>query len=106
MATKLYILNDTVVELQGLANGITGAYVNDATVSVTITDLAGAATTGISLPVTMSYVAASDGIYRGVLDKALVLTGTLSYFAEITATNGDGLDGFWRVPCVGAYRET
>jgi hypothetical protein len=106
MATKLFILNDTVVEVRGLANGITSAYVNDATVSVTIKDLAGTVVTGITLPVTLSYVAASDGIYRGVLDKALVLSPGLTYFAEITATNGDGLDGFWRVPCVGAYRET
>jgi hypothetical protein len=106
MATKLYILNDTVYEVQGLANGITGAYVNDATVSVTVKNLAGTTVSGISFPVTLAYVAESDGVYRGVSDKAMTLSDTLTYFAEITATNGDGLDGFWRVPCVGAYRET
>lgn len=102
MNTKIYILNDTVIELSALADGISGAYVNDATVSVTIKDAAGSTVTGGG-PTTLSYVTDSDGVYRGVVDKALAISERVTYFAEITAASS-GRDGFWRIPLTAAYR--
>lgn len=103
--TNIYILNDTVVELRALKNAVTDEYVNDATVTVTIKDILGSAVTGLTFPITLTYVTGSNGIYRATLDKALSLSDGLSYFAEITAASG-GVDGFWRVPLIAGYRES
>ena len=51
-----------------------------------------------TFPLTMAYVAASNGIYRGTLQKELDLStvvGTI-YYAEITADGPVGERGFWR----------
>lgn len=105
-STKLYIGVDTVVTYGGMQNPITAAYINDGTVTCTIKDLSGTAVTatGFTWPVTLNYVAASDGIYRGTIDKNIALTAGLSYWLEITAAGGT-LDDFRRLPMVAAYRE-
>lgn len=80
--------NDNCITLSGLKNDLTGDYVNDATVTATISDqLGGVLVSALAL----SYIAASNGIYSGTVlstddlgehgDKVVV---------EITATSGDG----------------
>lgn len=105
-ATKLYIGVDTVVTYGGMQNPITAAYVNDATVTCTIKDLAGNAVTptGFSWPVTLSYVTSSDGIYRGTIDQDIAVSAGVSYWLEITAVSGT-LEDFRRVPLIADYRE-
>jgi hypothetical protein len=105
-ATNLYIGVDTVVTYGGMQNPITAAYINDATVTCTIKDLTGTAVTptGFTWPVTLAYVAASDGIYRGTIDKNIAITAGISYWLEITAVSGS-LNDFRRLALVGAYRE-
>ena len=56
-------LNDNCVTLTGLFNKISQAFVNDATVSVTISNTAGVLVSAQSMP----YVAASDGVYQTVI---------------------------------------
>lgn len=81
-------LNDQYLELDGLADGITGAFVNGATVTASLYDPTGAAVstfTGIPL----NYVAASSGVYRGQVPNTfdpLALGG--GYVLKIDAVNG------------------
>lgn len=105
-ATPLYIGVDTVVTYGGMQNPITAAYINDGTVTCRIVDLSGTAVTptGFTWPVTLNYVSASDGIYRGTIDKSIAISAGLSYFLEITAVGGT-LDDFRRLPLTAAYRE-
>ena len=80
--------NDNCIQLIGLKNDLTGGYVNDATVTATISDQLGAVLVA-ALP--LAYVADSSGDYAGTVlstddlgehgDKVVV---------EVTATSGDG----------------
>lgn len=106
MATyeKWYYGNDTTIDLTGFQDGVSSSYLNAATVTAVVKDLAG--TTVISSQ-TLEYVAASNGNYRAVVDKASVnlLSVGLTYFVEITAAES-GIDKFWRVPVLMSYLDT
>jgi hypothetical protein len=62
----LYDSNDQIVEIDGLQDGtVTPAtYINNAVVTATLYDSSGATVSGLN-NVTMNYVAASNGNYRG-----------------------------------------
>lgn len=83
----LWVSNDNVCELSGLQNTATGEYINGATVAVTILDGEDA----IEGPIAMSYVAESDGVYRGPIADSADLTRNQRYTARITADAGPGL---------------
>ena len=72
-----------------------GTYINDATVTATIKTKSGSTVAG---PIAMSYVAASNGLYRGTIADDLAVTLGVSYVAEITADGGAGLKGAWSFP--------
>ena len=93
----VYLSNDNVIELNGLKNASTDAFLNSATVTFTLKDSAGTAVTDADT-ITMSYVASSDGIYRGTLIDTVSLSKNTLYTCEITANAGAGLQGFWIVP--------
>lgn len=65
----LYQNNDQFIEVDNLADGLTGTPFNAATVTATLVDTnglngaKGATVTGF--PLTLTYVAASVGVYRG-----------------------------------------
>jgi hypothetical protein len=100
----LYIGNDTVLELESLRNELTGAYLNDATVTVTLEDTDGVDVAGDTWPVTMAHVASSDGLYRATLKYTLSLVEGRKYRAQITADAGAGLRAAWQVDCVARKR--
>ena len=87
--------NDTLIELAGLQNETTGAYLNTATVTVTLIDATGANVTGATWPMAMSYVAGSNGLYRATLGFDLPLTENGLYKANIIAIGGTGLRANW-----------
>lgn len=93
----IYLANDNLLELQGLQNAATAAYVNNATVTATVVDKNGANVAGQSWPVTLSYVSASNGNYRGTLEDALALTEGEDYTARV-AISGAGLTAFFEHP--------
>lgn len=102
MSSVLYLYkgNDMVIELDGLKNEVTGEYVNNATVTFTLKDAAGATVTGQSFPTAMPYVTASNGLYRATLsDAAAVVVGT-RYVVEINVDAGGGLNGKWELDAV------
>jgi hypothetical protein len=83
---------DNTVEWLGMKNPL-GVFINDATVTAEIKTSAEAAVSGSSI--SLSYVAVSDGDYRGSFPHTLVLTEGAQYFVEVTATRAPD-NGFRR----------
>ena len=98
MTDVVYKDNDNLVELDELINSATGAYINNATVTLTaIRDAAGVTVSGETFPKGMSYVASSNGKYQATVDKALALVAGQFYTAVIDVVSS-GLDGHWELP--------
>lgn len=91
----LYIDNTNTITLTGLLNSVTGSYVNDATVTVTVNDSSGSSVSGETWPVTMDYVADSNGNYQASLDYGLSLTEWDKYTAVVTVTDGSSQAKFY-----------
>lgn len=107
MSLTLYISNDNVLTLVGLQNSVSAAYLNAATVTVTLVDSEGTDIAGETWPVSMAYVASSDGNYRATLVDTLTgLTDADVVTAKVTADGGAGLNGYWEVPLTAATRDT
>jgi len=104
MIFPLYINEDIVVILSNLLNTITQEYDNGATVSAQLTNAVGV---NIGTAVTMSYVASSNGKYRGIIpdSSTSTLTDELIYYLEITITSST-INGFRKIRCKGKYRES
>lgn len=94
-AISLQVGNSSVIEVQGLQNSVDETYQNSATVTCTLTDLAGASLAGETWPKTMVYVAASNGNYRATLSHEIAMVVGSSYLYDITAVQG-GSVARWR----------
>lgn len=92
-----YYKSDNLLEVDELKNKITGAYINNATVTCTVVDDQGVQVSGETWPITLNYVAASNGKYRGNLKDTLNVSLDRYYYAEITADAGTDLKRFWRI---------
>ena len=107
MSLTLYIDNDNVLTLVGLQNSVDSSYLNAATVDVTLVDSDDTELAGESWPVTMSYVAASNGDYRATLaDTITGLSDADAVTAKINADAGAGLKGHWEVSLTATTRKT
>ena len=90
MSTLIYRANSNLLELVGLKNAATGAYLNAATVTVTLQTEAGTEISGETWPLTMSYVSGSNGDYRALLSHTLgLVSGPVD--AVVDADAGAGL---------------
>lgn len=95
----VFVANTNLLTLSGLKSQVEGTFVNDATVEVTITDLAGNVMTGTgwpTFPLSMPYVATSDGDYRAVLADTIPFTAGKPYLAKIDANAGVNRIGQWK----------
>lgn len=92
--------NDSILEVDGLKNELTGTFINSATVTVTLYDAANTPVGGDTWPKALAYVAASNGIYQTILSYALAITSGSRYSAVITADGGAGLRAEWTMDCV------
>lgn len=102
--TILYVGSDNVIEVAGLQNELSGAFLNSVTVTVTLKDAAGSNVTGDSWPKTMTYLTGSNGVYRATLGYALSLTAGIRYTATIAANGGAGLRAQWDIECIARSR--
>ena len=84
-------LNDQCITLTGLTDKISGAFVNDATATVTIQKY-GVDVTGETWPLSMPYVAASDGNYRGIIQSTVDLEPGDNVTVTVTVTVPSGGD--------------
>lgn len=104
MSSVLYVGNTSLIAINGLNTD--GTYENDATVELTtIVDPDGAQITGETFPVSMAYVAASDGNYEGELSNAAVIAQGTSYTLTIVATSAAGKVAKWNETLVAKMRE-
>lgn len=100
----VFVANTNVIDLTGLKNEITDAFINDAAVTVTIKTVAGVEVAGETWPVSMGYVAASNGNYRGILSDEIELVAKSKYIAHIDADGGPDLVGHWELTFKAAAR--
>ena len=98
---KYYLASD-VLEVSGLRNAVTGAYLNSGvTADVTLVDSAGVNVVRSSgtWPQALAYVVASDGIYRTTLvGSGLTLVPGDWYKAVLNVDAGGGLEDYRELP--------
>jgi hypothetical protein len=99
-AEVLWDHNDTIVEIRGLENEVTGESINDATVTCTLYDAEDAEVTGQSWPLSLTYVTSSAGVYRATLPYGIGIVPASGYTLQVDVDAGAGLRGQWRIPCV------
>src|SRR5258705_4441177 len=92
--------NDMVLEVSELMNEVTGAFLNSATVTVSLADVNGNPVDGNAWPLALEYVAGSDGMYRVTLADTLGITPNARYAADLIADAGAGLRAQWQLDCV------
>lgn len=96
----LWIDSDNLWTVDELKNKATGAFINGATVTMTLlesdqtTEVAGE-----TWPISVPYVPASDGKYQATLRDTLPLVDKKKYFAKVVADAGTDLKSTWYVPC-------
>lgn len=92
----LYVGNTSIIEVDGLADQ-DGAYQNDAAVTLQslVDKRTGVAVSGVTVPLTLSYVASSNGKYRGTIPHDADVTAGRVYIATILAISGAGQRAQW-----------
>ena len=101
----VYVDNDILIKLSGVKLASSGAFVNDASVELTIKDSAGADLGGISWPLGMNYTG-TDGEYSALVDKAALLVDKEGYTAIIDAATPGNVDGHWEIPLGAETRDS
>lgn len=90
MSEVLYVDNDNLVEIDGLKDKTDDTYINDATITATLTDADGTTVTGQTFPASFSYVSESNGKYQLTLEDGLSLTAGAKYTLAISiSATGD-----------------
>lgn len=99
MAIPLVLIDsDNTITVQSLRLVTTGAYLNAATVTVTVRDReTGVPIAGEIWPITLPYVAGSDGTYRAVLVDTLTLTDGQRLQADVIADAGANQRRSWKI---------
>lgn len=94
--SALYVGNTSIIELDGLADQ-DGVYQNDATVTLQslVDKRTGDAVSGVTVPLTLSYVSSSNGRYRGTIPHDAGVTAGGVYIATILAISSAGQRAQW-----------
>ena len=100
----IYLSNDNLLSVSSLRNSSSGSFMNNATVTATLKDTGGTNVSGQTFPVTLSYIADSDGNYQMTLDNALSMVEDTTYVATITATSSSGLYAEWEMTLTATKR--
>lgn len=98
----LWIGADNLVRFDGAKNSSSGAYLNAATVTMTLKDSGGSPVAGAT-GVNLYYVSGSNGRYEGTLESTLALVDGAEYTLEITFAEA-GLEDFRTIPCIAKRR--
>jgi len=104
--SALYVGNTSIIELDGLADQ-DGVYQNDATVTLQslVDKRTGVAVSGVTVPLTLSYVASSNGKYRGTIPHDVDVTAGRVYIATILAISSAGLRAQWAETVLAQVRQ-
>lgn len=103
-AATAFIANSLVLDLIGLRSHVEETFINNATVTVTVKDKAGTDVLGATWPLSMAYVAASDGDYRAILPSTLEMLKNKIYTAFIDADGGGERIGHWEFAVTAVIR--
>ena len=100
-----YWKNDNIIWLRdqdgnGLKNELNGEYIPDAAVTAVVKFKSGVAVTGQSWPLNLTYVEGSNGVYNGILDKALEVVPGDKLDVEVTVLAPGDLDAFFKIPTI------
>lgn len=98
MSSIIFVGNTNVIDLLGLSSEVDDAFINDASVEVTVVDESGVEVAGQSWPLAMSYLPGSDGNYRGFISDEVEFVPRDKYYARITADGGENRVGRWSFP--------
>lgn len=106
LTSLLYIGNTLQVEVDGLVDQ-DGSFQNDATVTVEAFVDADTSTAvgSVTLPITMTYVAGSNGQYAGIIPWDAELTAFEWYLLTIRAISSSGDRAQWVEKAQAVYRE-
>jgi hypothetical protein len=97
----LFMQSDNLIEVSGVKNVATDAYLNSATVTVTLKDAGTDINlSGQSWPLTLSYVPESNGNYRGTITNDVLTTSGQRLKAAVSVDAGEGLSRYWEIPVV------
>lgn len=100
MTDILYLQSDNLLEVKGLKNAAGGAYINNATVTVTVVDAGGAQVSGQKLAGDLKLRRRLQrGDYRLTLEDTLAHTENAAYTARVTAL-GDSLKRYFEHPLI------
>src|SRR5690606_34779862 len=104
--SALYVGNTSIIELDGLADQ-DGAYQNDAAVTLQslVDKRTGDAVSGVTVPLTLSYVASSNGKYQGTIPHDADVTAGRVYIATILAISSAGQKAEWTEGVVAQGRQ-
>jgi len=95
----IYIGSDNLFVVRGVKNSSNGEYINDATVELTLQDADGNDISGQTWPLTLTYIAASNGEYQGTIENTIDVedgqTGT-----AVLDIEGDSLTAQISLPVV------
>lgn len=92
--STLWIDNDMILRLT--LKDHNAVFINDATVTLhTLEDTVGNTVSGITTPLAMSYIAASNGRYEATVPKEVVVVVGTRYDATIRAVTPGGTDAEW-----------
>jgi len=96
MHSEISVDSTRIARLTGLVDH-NGDYINDATVTLeSMTErVTGAAVTGVTFPVTLNYIAASNGNYEVEVSKDLAVVEGTFYIATFKAIKGT-LEKVWK----------
>ena len=105
MLETLYVSEPRDVVLEGLKDDATGSYINSATITGQVRTSGDSITAGsrVGSTFSLSYIASSNGNYRGTFsaaDAASLTEGT-TYWLWVSATNYT----LRRIACKAIYRE-
>jgi len=100
----LLVGNDHTVNISGVQDERSGAYLNNIDVKVWIKDRSGVNVAGETWPLTLDYVADSNGDYIGNIEDGVELIHGRTYVVEIRAEAPGDLIGFWHYKVMAQWR--
>nr|BDD44148.1 hypothetical protein 20 [bacterium] len=101
----LLTANDNLIKVRNLTNKATGTYANDATVQATLYDSDGNEVGGQTWPLTLVYIADSNGEYQATIEAGVNVTPLKRYNIVVSATTGEGAKGQWEVSVLAKTRK-
>lgn len=97
----IYIMSHNIIEVTGVMNAATDTFLNGADVTLTLLDtVSGEAIVGQTWPLALTYIAGSDGDYRGTILDSIELSANQNLMAEVIVDAGAGLKRYWQRPCI------